>query len=63
MSPRGGARPGAGRPADVNARRHQRQTRLSDAELAELTAGLRDDETISDVLREGGLRLVRSRKP
>ncbi len=29
---------------------------------AELVAGMRDGETLSDILREGGLQLVRRRR-
>lgn len=61
--PRGGPRPGSGRPLRGEApAAHIIRVRLTDAEKAELTAGLRDDETISQLLRDGGLRLVRARK-
>ena len=61
--PRGGPRPGSGRPlrgeapASVVVR-----VRLTESEHAEMDGGTRDDETISQLLRDGGLRLVRARK-
>ena len=60
----GGKRPGAGRPARASgAARHRATVWLSDEEQAELTAALRDGETLGGVLRDGGLQLVRRRKP
>jgi hypothetical protein len=35
---------------------------LTEAELAEIEDGRRDPETVSDVLRDGGLKLVRERR-
>lgn len=58
----GGPRPGAGRPrSDAPTATERIEVRATEAEKGELLAGLRDGETLSDVLREGGLRLVRSR--
>lgn len=60
---RGGPRPGAGRPprTDTPAARGP-EVALTEAERAELTAGLRDGETLAGLLREGGLALVRRRR-
>ena len=65
---RGGARPGAGRPADAGERRtHVLQVRVSDGELAELEAAIADAntaggaETTSSWLRDAGL--ARARRP
>lgn len=65
---RGGARPGAGRPARGAARSDYKfQVRLSPDEHATLIAGIRTDEegkqleTLTDMLREGGLALARRR--
>jgi hypothetical protein len=58
----GGKRPGAGRPASRGGPGSVTSVRLSEAERAELEAALRDGETLSDLLREGGLRLARSRR-
>lgn len=64
MTPRGGARPGAGRkPRAEGAATVSHTVWLTETEAAELTGGLRDGETVSSVLRDGGLRIVRSRKP
>lgn len=62
--PRGGRRPGAGRPARASTAAQDRVTvRLSPEERGELEAGLRAGETVSDLLRAGGLALVRGRRP
>lgn len=61
--PRGGSRPGSGRkPRGGSAARVRVTVWLAEEEAAEMTAALRDDETISQLLRDGGLRLVRARK-
>lgn len=59
---RGGARPGSGRKPRASAAARVRVTVwLTAAERTALTDGLRDGETISGVLRDGGLQLVRGR--
>lgn len=57
----GGKRPGAGRPPRGDVAAIRTPVRLTEAERAELTDGLEDGESLSDVLREGGLQLVRRR--
>lgn len=60
---RGGKRPGSGRPARAGGAATERATVwLAEAERAELTAALRDGETLSDMLREGGLQMARRRR-
>lgn len=61
--PRGGPRPGAGRPMRGGTPTDRRVTvLLTDAEYAEIDGSRRPGETISQLLRDGGLRLVRARK-
>jgi hypothetical protein len=58
----GGKRPGAGRPPRTGGPARNFTVRLSEAEEAELVAALRDGETISDLLRTGGLGEARRRR-
>lgn len=57
----GGARQGAGRRPRSGTPARNVTVRLPESDEAEIIAGLRDGETLSDALREGGLALVRSR--
>lgn len=58
----GGKRSNAGRRPRSDAPGRNVTVRLSPADEAELTGGIRDGETLSTVLRDGGLHLVRSRR-
>ena len=63
MSPRGGKRPGAGRkPKRGQPATTDYTVSLPEAVRAELEDGRREDESLADVLIEGGLTLVRSRR-
>lgn len=55
-------RPGGGRKPRAGAAGRMVGVKLAPEEEAELTAGLRPEETLSDLLREGALALVRSRR-
>lgn len=59
---RGGVRDGSGRKPRAGTAGRNVTIRLSVADEAELTAGMRDGETLSDVLRDGGLDRVRRRR-
>ena len=63
MTGHGGPRPNqTGRPPRAGGGRdHGLHVRLSEAERAELEDGLLDGETLSDLLRSGGLTTVRER--
>lgn len=59
----GGKREGAGRkPRGEAAASIKVTVKLTEAEAAELTGGMRDGETLAQLLRDGGLRLVRARR-
>ena len=58
----GGRRRGAGRPPRAGEPTKPFVVRLTEAERAEIADGLLEGETLSDVLREGGLALVRRRR-
>ena len=60
--PRGGRRPGAGPKPIGSAPGRYVSVMLPPEVEGELTAGLREGETLSQLLRDGGLRLVRSRR-
>lgn len=62
MTTHGGKRPGSGRPPRAGGSADRGlHVRLTEAERAELTDGLLPDETLSDLLRQGGLEIVRRR--
>lgn len=64
VTARGGKRPGAGRPPRAGvASGRDYHVRVSEAEEAELHDGLLEGETISSVMRDGALALVRRRSP
>ncbi len=60
---RGGKRAGSGRPPARGAAATERATVwLTEAEHAELAAASGDGESVADLLRDGGLMLVRERR-
>lgn len=63
MSPRGGYRPGAGRPKGTTTGRAKVvMIRVPHAELAEIDAGLAPAETRSQLFAAAALRTVRGRR-